>query len=66
MTRHAIRIAQLTSRDPRHVEAHMRAEGRLSQHMGRSEFADEVRYAAAVIDELGEDKSERLARKLGL
>ena len=66
MPRHAARIADYTRRDPRHVEAFMRDAYPLLDRLSADQFAHAVRAAAAVIDEAGTEKAERLARWLGL
>lgn len=60
------RIAALSDRDPRHVEAWMRiAHGTLDQ-LGPAEFESEVCVANACIAEAGETESEALAVSYGL
>ena len=66
MTAYADLIGTYTQRDPRWVEAYMRIEHPTLDHLSQDQFAAAVRYAAACIDVVGEDKAKQLARTFGL
>lgn len=66
MSTYRITIAQLTDSNPRHVEAHMRAEHGTLDALSPTKFATAVRLAAKDAADCDDNMNELIAQSYGL
>jgi len=63
---YAKRIAEITGRNPRHVEAFMRSQYSTLDHLSPEQFREEALICAACVDAVGPEEAEATAVSFGL